>query len=238
MNRDPIQAFRLKAPWVMAQLRADFGLSEEQAAGIVGNLGHESAGFTTFQELRPRAGRGGWGWAQWTGRRRVAFEDYCRRNRLSPVSDKANYAWLFLELKGPEKKAIAALKKTRTLKDAVQTFERAYERAGVTAWGSRNDWANRALAAYRAAHGAGLVPPHNPNPASMTGRKEDMKALATPGFIAGALGLAGSIAVAAGYPALAATLSSPEAATLAVQAISVAGGIIALVSGALRGVGE
>jgi len=69
--------FQAKAPGILTRLRADFDLSDIQAAAIVGNLGHESNGFTAFQERHPRSGRGGWGWAQWTGPRRRAFEAYC-----------------------------------------------------------------------------------------------------------------------------------------------------------------
>jgi hypothetical protein len=147
----PVETFRTKSPGIMALLMADFGLTEEQAAGILGNLGHESNGLTTFQEVGPRGGRGGWGWGQWTGPRRVQFEAYCARNHLDPKSDKANYGWLFVELKGPERGAIDALEKTRTLKDAVRAFERAYERAGVRAYTSRDKWAQRALDAFHAA---------------------------------------------------------------------------------------
>jgi hypothetical protein len=148
-----VETFTAKAPGIIRLLMADFGLSDVQAAGILGNLGHESNGLTAFQEINPRGGRGGWGWAQWTGKRRVQFEAYCARNHLDPKSDKANYGWLFSELKGPEKRAIDALKKTHTLKEAVRAFERAFERSGVKAYGSRDKWAQRALDAFHAASG-------------------------------------------------------------------------------------
>jgi hypothetical protein len=157
MAKTAVQTFIEKSPSIMKLLMADFGLSEEQAAGIVGSLGHESAGFTAFQEVNPRGGRGGWGWAQWTGPRRVQFEAYCARNHLDPKSDKANYGWLFFELKGSEKGAIDALKKTTTLKTAVRAFERSFERAGVPAYASRERWAQRALDAFHAASGSDEV---------------------------------------------------------------------------------
>jgi len=66
----PIQpgSFSAKAPGIMKRLQEDFGFTKEQAAGILGNLGHESGGLKVMQERNPTGGgRGGYGWAQWTG---------------------------------------------------------------------------------------------------------------------------------------------------------------------------
>lgn len=145
--------FREKAPGIMQMLVPDFDLTVEEAGAILGNLGHESAGFKFLQELKPLVpgSRGGYGWAQWTGPRRVAFEAYCKRNNLDPASDKANYGWLFNELKGSEKAAIPALKKAHGLEAKVRAFEAAFERAGVKHYESRYRWARIALEAYAAA---------------------------------------------------------------------------------------
>lgn len=61
--------FARKAPWIMALLMRDFPLGLEDAAAILGNLGHESGGLVQLQELKPvvAGSRGGYGWAQWTG---------------------------------------------------------------------------------------------------------------------------------------------------------------------------
>lgn len=146
-----LTTFKAKAPGCMKKLMADFGFSELDAAAVMGNAGHESGGLTIFQELRPRSGRGGLGWFQWTGSRRVAFEAYCSRNKLSTHSDDANYAFLFVELKGREKAAVAKTKAAATLNSKVVAFENAYERAGVKAYASRQKWAGIALAAYKKA---------------------------------------------------------------------------------------
>lgn len=149
-----LATFEDKAPWIMEKLIKDFDLTNVQAASILGNLGHESNGFTQLQEVKPLGGgRGGLGWAQWTGARRLVYEGYCRRANLDPKSDKANYAYLFAELKGSEKAAIEALKKTSTIKEGVEAFERKFERAGVKHYPSRERWANIALARH-----TGLVP--------------------------------------------------------------------------------
>lgn len=177
---DPIKTFTLKAPWIMAKLREDFApLSEMHAGAVLGNLGHECRGFTALQEERPLipGSRGGTGWPMWTASRRVKYEAYCARNDLDPRSDKANYAFLFLELRGPYKRALAELRKTETLDEAVRAFERIYEGAHPKHkhYGSRLTWAQRAIAAYRKAAEAGLVAPHNPNPPPATRKEEHME---------------------------------------------------------------
>lgn len=149
--------FTDKAPWVMNLLRADFGLSVDEAAAVLGNIGHECGGFEKFQEQKPavKGSRGGFGWCQWTADRRVAFEAYCKRNNLDPKSDRANYGYLFVELKSTEKNAISALKNApEGLSSKVAAFERSFERAGVINMPSRMRYANQALAAWKINQGA------------------------------------------------------------------------------------
>jgi hypothetical protein len=143
------QTFASKAPWIMDQLMKDFGLTLVQASGVLGNLGHECDGFTKLQELHPLGGgRGGLGWAQWTADRRRTYEAYCARNHLDPKDDKANYGFMFNELKGAYSKAITHLKTTTSIDGAVRQFEKDYEAAGVKDYPSRNKWAMRALDAH------------------------------------------------------------------------------------------
>lgn len=102
--------FDKKTPGVIAKLMDAFRLTELQAAAILGNIGHECAGFTQLQEREPRGGRGGYGWAQWTGPRRRAFEYYCQQKGVTPESDEANYGFLQQELSTSERGAISALR--------------------------------------------------------------------------------------------------------------------------------
>ncbi len=143
--------FENKAPKIMIDLMRDFGLDQYGAAAILGNLGHESAGFRFLQEIKPTVlgSKGGYGWAQWTGPRRNTYLAYCERNHLDPASDKANYAYLFVELSDLYKDAISGVKRADTLYDKVAAFEKVYERAGVKAYSSRMAWAEKALIAYR-----------------------------------------------------------------------------------------
>lgn len=164
------QVFRAKAPAIMAQLIRDFPITPVDAAAILGNLGHESAGLTILQETKPTVpgSKGGYGWAQWTGPRRRAYEAYCARTGKDPASDEANYAYLFLELKGiegSEGKAIGRLTAAKGLDAKVEAFERAFLRAGVKHYPSRKQWAAVALDAWRAKGSTGIpIPKPTPEP--------------------------------------------------------------------------
>lgn len=158
--------FTQKAPGIINRLMADFGFTREQAAGIVGNLGHESGGLNELQERNPTSGRGGYGWAQWTGPRRRAFEAWAAEKGLDPASDEANYGFLRHELRTSHKGAVSAVKRAGSVEDATVAFENAFEQAGIKNYPSRNKWAQRALrAAERAAAAqaeAGTIPAYTP----------------------------------------------------------------------------
>ncbi|RWN47189.1 MAG: hypothetical protein EOS03_12590 [Mesorhizobium sp.] len=152
--------FRSKAPWIMALLMRDFKIAVDDAAAIVGNLGHESGGFASLQEAKPTvpSSRGGFGWAQWTGPRRRKYEAYCARNALNPAGDQANYGFVFSELKGSYRGAIPKLQAAKGLAAKVKVFELAYEQAGVKHYASRNQWAAIALEAWNDAGAAPTLP--------------------------------------------------------------------------------
>lgn len=147
-SKEPIggATFRDKAPGVMKRLMSDFGLNKEEAAVVLGNLGHESAGFKAFEEGGGGPGRG---WAQWTdpGRKRRFFE-YAQKHGLDPKSDEANYGFLKWELENTHKSAIDALKAAPNRGEKMRRFERIFEGAGVKAYGSRNKYADAAERAY------------------------------------------------------------------------------------------
>lgn len=164
--------FRAVAPVYMRRLLSDFpSLDAQGAAAIFGNLGHESIGLTKLQEIKPtvKGSRGGYGWAQWTGPRRRAYEDYCKRNGKDPASDEANYAYLFVELKGiegSEAGAIARVNAATGLQGKVEAFEKAFLRAGVKHYDSRLQWARIAVEAFREADEptGPVILPTTPNP--------------------------------------------------------------------------
>lgn len=147
------RTFNGKAPGVMKRLMEDFGLSKQEAAVVLGNLGHESAGFTAFEEGGNGPGRG---WAQWTdpGRKRRFFE-YAKNNNLDPKSDEANYGFLRWELRNTHKSSIANLKRAEGADEKMRVFERDFEGAGVKHYASRFRYMRDAERAYDAAQAKG-----------------------------------------------------------------------------------
>ena len=119
-----------RGAWVIRRLMAEPGLGITNvihAAAVVGNLAGESR-LTAIQEVSPTAGRGGFGWEQATGDRRVAFEEFAAAQGMKVTDDRANYEFLVSELLGPEAHAWAQTKKTTTLAAATYTFEALFER--------------------------------------------------------------------------------------------------------------
>lgn len=125
---------------VAHRLMQDFGLTKEQAAGVAGNLYHESAGMNSNvnefgsdpngQPFGPPNGtQFGYGWAQWTGDRKTAYLDYCKSIGLDPSSPAANYAMLSHELNGSEAGTLDALKSASTPEEAAIAFRKVFERA-------------------------------------------------------------------------------------------------------------
>ena len=135
-------------PTLIDLLSKDFGLQPHQAAGIVGQLGHESAGLQAINERNPlvKGSRGGFGWAQWTGPRRRQFEGWADQNGLSPTSPEANYGFLKKELEGPEGRV---LDKVRAAPDAIsagRSFTDGFLRPGIPGYASRDRWTQKAMA--------------------------------------------------------------------------------------------
>ncbi len=158
----PIQAgpgedkFVLKAPEIMSKLMADFGLKDFQAAGVLGNIGHECNGFNTMQEKLknpPPGFEGGFGWCQWTNPgRRDDFFKFCKEQGLDPTSDAANYGNLKRELQSTHASSIEALKPTADIGNAVRVFEAKFEKAkeGKEHFERRDHWAKLAFDAFQA----------------------------------------------------------------------------------------
>lgn len=170
--------FKSKAPGVMEQLMADFDFSVEDAAAVLGNIGGETGGFRLLQEVKPivSGSKGGLGWCQWTGPRRRTFEAYCKRNGLDPYSDKANYAYLFVELKGiegTEKTAVDKTKRAKGLSQKTVAFMEGFLRPGIPHTDTRILYAKLALQAYNAAHASGEVITLPSEPSAPIIEKED-----------------------------------------------------------------
>ena len=115
------EEFNRIAPRLFNDLKRDFGFSDTQAAAFVGNLAVETGQFKNLQESKPtvKGSRGGYGFAQWTGPRRVAYEKFAKDNKLDPSSYEANYSFLKQELTTniPETIGSIGVNTTRDLKD-------------------------------------------------------------------------------------------------------------------------
>jgi hypothetical protein len=115
---------------VYNQLIAD-GYSPAAAAGMVGNILHESDQFRADIEYGNGIGRG---WLQWSYGRRDSFEEYAAANGLDPTTDAANYNYLQYELNGNDGNHWSkgySLAEYKTIQDPAQAaeyFMRGYER--------------------------------------------------------------------------------------------------------------
>lgn len=125
------------------RLTKDFNLKGFQAAGIVGNLAHESNGYTANNEIgRPD---GGFGLAQWTGSRRKDFMDFAAKQKKDPTQFGTQYEFLKQELNGSEAYSMNKLRDTTTVEGATRSFQDNFERPGVPHFESRLEYANKAL---------------------------------------------------------------------------------------------
>lgn len=125
---------------LLDDLMRDFDLTRAQAAGFVGNLDHETGGFKFMQEIEPvvPGSRGGYGFAQWTASRRVAFEDWAAEKGLPLDSYEANYGFLKHELENTsEGSVLESLRQAQDVRDAATIVSKEYLRPGIPNLGSR-----------------------------------------------------------------------------------------------------
>lgn len=120
-------------------LQEELGLTPEQAAGLVGNLEHETGRFRFMQEIDPmvEGSRGGFGFAQWTGDRRVAFESWAEEQGLDPSSYEANKGYLIKELTERDDiiesigiNSLQKLREAETTEEAAEVVSKEYLRPG------------------------------------------------------------------------------------------------------------
>lgn len=117
------------------ELEEVFGLEDFQAAAIVGNLDQETGGFKFMQELDPtvKGSKGGYGFAQWTGPRRKAFEAWSSQNNLDVNSYDANFGFLVHEIQNNDYfiKVMEKLSKTKNIDEATEVFSKGYLKPGI-----------------------------------------------------------------------------------------------------------
>lgn len=140
----------------VSNLQKDFGLTKDQAAGIVANLWHESGGMNSGINQGGKIGApssnmaddnaNGYGIAQWGGSRKQGLIDYARQHNLDPSSEAANYGYLKQELQTSQAGAIAAVKGTSSAQSATQAFCNAFEQPSDPQMASRLGYLNQILA--------------------------------------------------------------------------------------------
>jgi len=133
---------------VARQLQIDFQLTPQQAAGIVGNLWHESAGMNSnvnefgSDPSQPTYGQPnktlfGYGWAQWTGERKTAYISFCEANQLEVSSPAANYAFLKHELLTTESVSLSKVREASTVDEAARNYMLYNERPTMPVYDKR-----------------------------------------------------------------------------------------------------
>lgn len=147
VSEKPMQtAFKL-----IDDLKSNYDMTTEQAAGFVGNLWHETGGFKFMQELKPtiKGSKGGLAFAQWTGPRRTQFEDLLEElGDLPANSYEGNWAMISEELDTTERGALNKILGTTTVEDAATTTSKFYLRPGKPMLDKRIQDANTIYNAY------------------------------------------------------------------------------------------
>jgi len=119
---------------IVAQELSSLGLTKAQIAGVLGNLQQESSFNPRVNEggfVGPPSGRGGFGLAQWTGGRQSALVNFAKQRKADPGSPNLQAQFMAHELRGPESRSLASLKRAQSPEQAALVFRTDYERAGI-----------------------------------------------------------------------------------------------------------
>lgn len=120
------------------------GWEPHQAAGIVGNLSHESMGMNPNQ--RELGGGKGFGLAQWTSSDRVrGLMGYAQQKGEKVPSFLTQLEYVQKELEDNPTFGADKLRATKSVEDATKTFSDLYERPGKPLMGSRLSRAKKAF---------------------------------------------------------------------------------------------
>lgn len=110
---------------IIEYLKEKLGITKEQAAGVAGNLYVESGGFN----LEAHGDKGtSYGLAQWHNERKQALFDKTGTSESNPPNLEQQLDYLIYELNSSEKRALAALKETTSVRDSALVFAQKFER--------------------------------------------------------------------------------------------------------------
>lgn len=123
------------------------GLTDEQAAGVIGNLAAES-------NLNPNAlnpndvGKPAFGLAQWRGSRYRDLIEFSNSNGLDHETLEAQLPFMMHELESQSWLGYGALQNATTVSDATRVFETKFERPKPGTFGKRYNFAQIAYDLY------------------------------------------------------------------------------------------
>jgi hypothetical protein len=121
------------AALVAKQLK-EAGLTKAQIAGVLGNFQLESGFNPRINEggkVGAPMGRGGYGFAQWTGGRQTNLVNFAKSRKMDPGDPNLQTQFLIHELRGPEKRAFESLKGAVSPEESARRFLTDFERAGI-----------------------------------------------------------------------------------------------------------
>lgn len=119
---------------LLARRLKQAGYSNANIAGILGNFQLESGFNPRVNEggvVGAPAGKGGYGFGQWTGGRQTNLIDFARQRKKDPGDPNLQADFLLHELGGPEKSAADYLRQAQSPEESARRFVTGYERAGI-----------------------------------------------------------------------------------------------------------
>jgi hypothetical protein len=105
---------------LIADLQAELGLKDFQAAAIVGNLAQETGNFTMLHQIKGP----GLGYSQWSGSRKTDFKNFAE----DTLSYGDNRDFLVHELTGPYAKVLDRVRRTSSMEEATSVFMKQFLR--------------------------------------------------------------------------------------------------------------
>jgi hypothetical protein len=137
---------------IAQNLESTFGLTKDQAAGVLGNLQQESSlkgninqggvtGAPSSNDADDNAN--GWGLCQWGGARKQAEIAYAQQHNEDPGSMQANLGFMDQELQGSYSKTITDIKQDSTPEAAALTWDTDYELASAPNMAARDQYAEQ-----------------------------------------------------------------------------------------------
>jgi hypothetical protein len=123
--KEPEVKSKKGTPEEVIKFLVDKGLTESQAAGVAGNLHHESGINPT---VKPGDKGTSFGIAQWHKERGERMKSWTKQNGHDSNSLNGQLEYLWWELNNTEKRALSKLKETDDPKDAAFMFAKYFER--------------------------------------------------------------------------------------------------------------